>query len=178
MASEDLQMDLDKSVETPNDSENLQQQDSVDSANLLQVSPLEREKKLWLCYSKRVKQLHDDMSNAEMFEKFNVYELQTKLTRLQKAMKELDDQDLQVKMFDEPNSVEHDQKHEEITALSDVFQAKILARIAELRNAERHYGISLKRQAAFVAQSTTGIAPGAEPVPKKQITWGTQETKL
>lgn len=137
MASENSQTKLSEPVDTSKNLENSQQHDLAESSNLLQVTPIEKAKKLWNCYSKRVTQLHGDLANAEMFGKFNIYELQTKLTRLQKAMKELDDQDLQVKIFDEPDPAEHDRKHEEITALSDVYQAKILARIAELRANER-----------------------------------------
>lgn len=172
MAAEDSQTKLDESIDAPNGAQNLQQHNSTNASSLLQATPIEKEKKLWSCHINRVVQLHNEIANVEMFDKLNVFELQTKLTRLQKAMKELDDQDLQVKMFDDPNPAEHDRKQEEVTALSDVYQARILARIAELRNAERHHGVLLKRQATAVAQSSIGTAPSAEPVPKKQITWG------
>lgn len=131
---------------------------------------LEAAKIAWSCYTKRIKQLHDDLSNAENFEKYNVYELQTKMSRLQKVVKELDDQDLQVKMISGLNPDEHDQQHEEITALSDVFQAKFLSRIAELRSVERHSGIAQNSPATTAAQPMAGNTIDNQPVPKKQIT--------
>lgn len=67
MASENSQTKLSEPVDTSKNLENSQQHDLAESSNLLQVTPIEKAKKLWNCYSKRVTQLHGDLANAEMF---------------------------------------------------------------------------------------------------------------
>lgn len=169
MTDTDTQAEMNTSAEIPNISESKNQ---TERANLLQASQLEAAKMAWNCYAKRTKQLLEELSIAENFGKYNVYDLQTKMTRLQNVVKELDDQDLQVKLVTGLNPDERDQQHEEIIALADVIQAKILSRIAELRSSERHHGIAQKRPSTAAGQPTAADIADSQPVPKKQITWG------
>lgn len=89
----------------------------------------------WIYFVDACDKICAQLSIADTFTRLSVYELQTKLNSLQKAMDNMIERDLQVHGLKRQG--ETAKRYEETIAQCEVWISKILARIAEINKEKR-----------------------------------------